>query len=267
MSFNNAAGRELLSNASMHISPAGGHITSATTGHGELFYLSSRAKFGVGESIRGGIPVIAPWFGGLLGKEPSHGWARRELWEVTEKPTGFHAKVRHDDCCLELSALNDGEVLEVRLQATNRGSSPTTVQLALHPYFAVGDIADTAIRGLGGTRALNQVTGEDCTLPKEIRFDGQVDSIAHEARRAVIDDAVRRIEVSPIGADSTVVWNPGEELASTMTDVGAGEWKRFVCVEPALLGEHFQGVRLRSGDSAEVGMRIRVEPIDDQLEA
>ncbi|AZA12244.1 aldose epimerase family protein [Corynebacterium gerontici] len=262
MSFVNAASHELLANASLKISPAGGHITSASTGDGEIFYLSSNANFGVGESIRGGVPVIAPWFGGLLGKEPSHGWARRELWEVSEKPTGFVAKIRHDDFCLELSALNDGDVVEIRLQATNRSSSPTTVQLALHPYFAVNDIEDTAIRGLGGTRALNQVTGEECSLPKEIRFDGQYDNIAHEARRAVIDDGQRRIEVSPIGADATVVWNPGEALAATMADVGEGEWKKFVCVEPALLGDNFKGVRLRSGDSAEVGMRIRVEAIE-----
>ncbi|GGG73778.1 D-hexose-6-phosphate mutarotase [Corynebacterium pelargi] len=259
MSNDNVETPSVLAHAGMRISPAGGHITSATTGHGELFYLSGKSRFGVGESIRGGVPVIAPWFGGLLAKSPSHGWARRELWNVEQKPQGFVAKLRHDDVCLELKARIEDEELTITLEAINRGSCPTTAQFALHPYFAVGDIESTVLRGLGGTRALDQLSGQECSLPKELRIQGQVDLIAHESRRVVIDDGVRRIVVSPIGADATVVWNPGEEKASTMDDVGAGEWRKFLCVEPALLGENLKGVRLRSGDAVTVGMRIHVE--------
>ncbi|WP_164470415.1 D-hexose-6-phosphate mutarotase [Corynebacterium pseudopelargi] len=259
MSNDNAETPSLLSHAGMRISPAGGHVTSASTGHGELFYLSSKANIGVGESIRGGVPVIAPWFGGLLGQSPSHGWARRELWSVEQQPKGFVAKLRHEDICLELRTRREDEELSITLQAINRGSRPTTAQFALHPYFAVGDIQSTVLRGLGGTRALNQLSGEEYSLPKELRIQGEFDVIAHESRRVVIDDGVRRIVVSPIGADATVVWNPGEQQAAAIEDIGPGEWRNFVCVEPALLGDGLKGVRLRSGDAATVGMRIHVE--------
>ncbi|VTQ80414.1 aldose 1-epimerase [Corynebacterium pseudotuberculosis] len=45
------------------------------------------------------------------------------------------------------------------------------------------------------------------------------------------------ITVKGQGTDHFIVWNPGEKLASEMSDMGTGEWRNFVCVEPALLGE------------------------------
>src|SRR5690242_14412521 len=52
-------------------------------------FLSPRADFEIGKPIRGGVPVIFPWFGAYaLGEKkeglpyPIHGFARSSVWTV-----------------------------------------------------------------------------------------------------------------------------------------------------------------------------------------
>ncbi|MCY3000658.1 MAG: D-hexose-6-phosphate mutarotase, partial [Planctomycetota bacterium] len=50
-------------------------------------FLSSRSRFERGQAIRGGIPLIFPWFGDdplQLGRG-AHGFARRVEWRVLER--------------------------------------------------------------------------------------------------------------------------------------------------------------------------------------
>lgn len=53
-----------------------GHLISATTSDcGEILFMSSIPDMALGGSIRGGVPIIAPWFGKLIGHdELQHGW-------------------------------------------------------------------------------------------------------------------------------------------------------------------------------------------------
>jgi D-hexose-6-phosphate mutarotase len=41
----------------------------------------------------------------------------------------------------------------------------------------------------------------------------------------------RKIRIEKNGSSSTVVWNPFEAKSKTMSDIGPGEWRKFVCVE------------------------------------
>src|ERR1700677_2893658 len=62
----------------------GAHITHfQKNGEPPLLFLSPQSRFGEGEAIRGGIPIILPWFGSREG-EPSHGLARTLTWEMAE---------------------------------------------------------------------------------------------------------------------------------------------------------------------------------------
>src|SRR5215510_11039778 len=59
-------------------------------GEPPLLFLSQFSRFASGQPIRGGIPVIFPWFGPREG-EPMHGFARFENWvlhEATAIPEG-----------------------------------------------------------------------------------------------------------------------------------------------------------------------------------
>jgi len=49
-----------------------------------LLFLSQCSCFALGQPIRGGIPIIFPWFGKPAGKEVQHGFARIRDWDLKE---------------------------------------------------------------------------------------------------------------------------------------------------------------------------------------
>src|ERR1700722_8757084 len=62
----------------------GAHVTHfQKTGEAPLLFLSRESKFVEGTAIRGGVPVIFPWFGEKDGA-PSHGFARTRTGELVE---------------------------------------------------------------------------------------------------------------------------------------------------------------------------------------
>ena len=68
-----------------------------------------------------------------------------------------------------------------------------------------------------------------------LKFDGEFDRvyINHSSDCVVHDTGFNRlIKVSKSGSDTTVVWSPGAEKASALTDMGtADEWRKTLCVE------------------------------------
>src|SRR5207245_8721661 len=62
----------------------GAHVTQFKKKDEEpLLFLSQCSRFEKNEPIRGGIPVIFPWFGPREGL-PQHGFARLKAWELKE---------------------------------------------------------------------------------------------------------------------------------------------------------------------------------------
>lgn len=54
-----------------------------------------------------------------------------------------------------------------------------------------------------------------------------------------ISSPLCQIQLHTINFGDIVVWNPWAETAKTISDLGPGEWKNFLCVEagaPATLG-------------------------------
>ena len=65
---------------------------------------------------------------------------------------------------------------------------------------------------------------------------------------ALVDNMLKRaIAVVSSGNRNTVVWNPGE--GNETPDMAAGDWRRFVCVEP--VGDWPGGRTLEPGASDE----------------
>ena len=59
----------------------GAHVTGfQKNGEPPLLFLSRASQFVLGKAIRGGVPIIFPWFGAREGF-PSHGFARVTEWE------------------------------------------------------------------------------------------------------------------------------------------------------------------------------------------
>lgn len=246
---------DLLTAGRMRLSPSGAHLTSTDTDHGELFYLSSTT----GRSpIRGGVPVIAPAFADLLAGEPRHGWARTAEWRVTTDGRGFDAEVVNEGIHLLLGVRELIDGVRLQLTARNESREERTIQLAFHPYFRVSHVVSASVAGLDGVRVLDRLSDEQATHAGEVTVSGGYDRIFLASREVQILDADRVITVAAEGADSTIVWNPGEKAAADMRDVSDGEWSQFLCVEPALLGEDLAGVQVAPGESRSLVMTVTV---------
>jgi glucose-6-phosphate 1-epimerase len=227
----------------------GGQVTSWIPGGGiEQLFLSKRALFKPGKTIRGGIPVIFPQFSSR-GPLPRHGFARSQTWELGE--AGLDGQealanfVLHDSQAtrqiwnrcfeLQLEVRLGGGKLQVGLQVNNSGEQPFSFTAALHTYLRVMDITQTAVAGLGGLPYFDHTAGAQAAVQEAamLRFSGEVDRLYPDAPPVVkVLDGDRVVEIQSEGFTDCVVWNPGPSLAATLIDLGE-EYRQMVCVEAA----------------------------------
>ena len=70
-----------------HLYLHGAHVAHfQPRGFGPVLFLSAKSFFEMGKAIRGGVPVIFPWFGPREGggEGPMHGLVRTTEWTVAE---------------------------------------------------------------------------------------------------------------------------------------------------------------------------------------
>jgi glucose-6-phosphate 1-epimerase len=220
-------------------------------GERPVLFTSPNSVFAPATAIRGGIPIIFPWFGPNrhAPSAPQHGFARTATWHLDAVET-----VGTESLTLTLS-LDDGYVgsrfwsepfraiytvtfartLSLRLAVQNRATSPMTFEEALHSYFAVSDITAIAISGLAGTTYIDKTeTGRRERQGTTLVIGAETDSVYLDTpARCVIEDRGwrRRIVIEKNGAASTVVWNPWAEKGAAMPDLGDPAWRGMVCVE------------------------------------
>jgi len=257
----------------------GAHVTHWTPrGHRPVLFVSPKSLFAPGKPIRGGIPVIFPWFGprGDGKPGPAHGFARSMEWviegtrlrdggnveitlalapnEVTRGfgYDGFHARFR----------VTAGSELELELEIRNDTRETLIYEEALHTYFAIADISKASVSGLEGTTYIDKTDGfkrkELGNHP--VRVAKETDQVHLNAKGAcVVHDPVwnRRIIVEKSGSDSTVVWNPWIDKTKGMADMAPDDWKEMICVETANAADN--AVHLPAGASHKLAARIRVE--------
>lgn len=238
----------------------------------ECLYLSSTARREAGKAVRGGIPVVFPWFGPAVERgAPQHGFARLAPWRfVPDRDDAEAGTVRYlltnQDAAsplwphpyrATLTATFGAELL-VALEVENAGDEAFTYEQALHTYLAVGDVESVTIDGLAGAPFWDKVTGQDGVGQGELRIDREVDRVYQGVESAVVDDPVlgRRLTVTASGGGAMVVWNPGQAKAAGIPDIG-GEWRGFVCVEAGSIG--VSAITLPAGESHTLTYRLSVE--------
>ncbi|MGP9539671.1 D-hexose-6-phosphate mutarotase [Brachybacterium sp. AOP43-C2-M15] len=247
----------------------GAQLTSyAPTGETDLLWLSPQSAFGPGTAIRGGIPLIGPWFGpGRDGTMPvKHGWLRTVRWDLVgagREGEDVLLTLRTPEDAAALTATLDlriGAELSVDLTVT-AAATPLELEAALHTYLAVGDVREIAIHGLEGADCLDNTRGlTPDVLPAEpLRLTASTDRVVDAAGEVTVQDEAtgRRIVSAPRGTTRTVVWNPWDTLASGMADIPDEAWPQFVCIEPAVAKDGF--VALEPGQSHRLGVTYRIE--------
>lgn len=238
------------SGATARITRHGAHVVSWVDPSGqERLYLSSRARYGAGEAIRGGIPVIFPQF--ATGPLPKHGFLRTRPWSLVAN-LGDSATFRITDdeetralwphrYSAELS-VELAEMLTVSLVIRNSGDSTFSFTAALHNYFAVTAVQQAAVEGLSGLVYVDKVTGGTRCVEEdaELRIRGETDRIYVAGPRQVAVSSALGSSSTVIGADGFgdwVVWNPWRELSSTLADMEPDDYLEMLCVEAARISE------------------------------
>ncbi|MCF6257587.1 MAG: D-hexose-6-phosphate mutarotase [Gammaproteobacteria bacterium] len=237
----------------------GGHITAfQPQGSEPVLWMSPLAQFQHDKAIRGGVPIIWPWFGphAIDKHKPQHGFARTMEWRVSATkalPDGStqlqlqlndtpvtHALWPH---AFELSlSITVGTELNIELTSRNTGEKTFTAGGALHSYFAVGDVRKIHIDGLLGRHYIDQLDGNrikqqsDAVYIREevdrIYFD--TEDTCTEGICAIFDaQLLRQIYIKRNGSHSTVVWNPWKDKARAMTDFPDDGYQQMVCIETA----------------------------------
>lgn len=242
------------------------------SGKNPVLWLSPLADFDSGTAVRGGVPVIFPWFGaGPDGtRKPSHGFARTTQWQrlaVAGKPTDGELTIRHrldgtalglGDFQAEVSCHFTTDSLRVALQVTNTGEQVFSYEEALHTYLAVSSVTQVQLSGLAGHRYLDKVAGSAAVEQLgDLRLDGEVDRVFDHDGSVTLSDPGwgRTLEITKEASASTVVWNPGPVKGPEMADVGQ-YWDGFVCVEAGNVGA--AAVQLAPGQTHELAQTIQV---------
>ncbi|MDE3195592.1 MAG: D-hexose-6-phosphate mutarotase [Acidobacteriota bacterium] len=250
----------------------GAHLTSwIPRGQRPVIFMSSRCVFAPGKAIRGGVPIIFPWFGARSdGKPgPQHGFARTAIWELKSASlvNGSDVAAEFRMAAEEYAVRFDvtfGAQLDMALEVTNTGASEGTFEEAFHTYFAVSDVRDVAVEGLAATSYIDKTDGfrRKTQVEPRIRIAKENDAVfLNTAEACVVKDPGwgREIVVEKSGSLSTVVWNPWVEKTAGMSDMGPDDWKGMICIETAKAADN--AVKLAAGDTHRMTARISVRTI------
>jgi len=276
----------------------GAHLTQwKPARQAPAIFLSQRAEFSPGKPIRGGVPIIFPWFGerhdGKTG--PQHGFARISEWDLAS------AAMAGDDLHLAFTlAPNDlsrslgfdhfhlayrvivGRALTLELTVANDSGSvgtppggatsthiaelgaPLVFEEALHTYYAVADAQCVSIDGLGDATYIDKLDGFHRKVQPQgaLRFTGRTDRpYLNTTATCVLHDVAgaRRIVVAKSGSHSTVIWNPWKELTASMADMEPDAWLHMTAIETANVAEN--AVTLAPGATHTMRANISVEPL------
>jgi glucose-6-phosphate 1-epimerase len=253
----------------------GAHITSwIPAGDRDVLWMSQLCDYDSAVALRGGIPVVFPWFGAGRSRDlrPSHGFGRLSPWTLADvDEQSDRVTVTHVLSDVESPAFPSpfratlvvgfGADMDVRLTVENTGEMPFSYEEALHTYLAVGDVRQVSILGLEGEEYLDSVRGgERRTQTGPVVVDGEVDRIyLSDAEVQVVDPVLgRTIGVRKVNSANTVVWNPWIERAAALADMPDDGWQTMLCIEGANILDN--AVTLEPGRSHTMGYALSVDP-------
>ena len=250
----------------------GAHVTHfQNKGQPPLLFMSQCSRFEKDAPIRGGIPIIFPWFGKPANKPGQHGFARVRDWELKEihSPSDGSVSLRlsmgegrdSEQCpgCAVEYFVTVNHSLVVELVVKNESEREVTFENCLHTYFAVGDISGVTVAGLKGTEYLNQPTNYSRHQDNEelIRVGGEVDRayLNTTATMEIHDGSLGRVvRVQKEGSNSTVVWNPWIAKSKVMQDFGDEEYQTMICVESGNVAEN--AIKLAPGGTSRLKVKL-----------
>lgn len=236
------------------VSLFGAHLLSWKTGDGiERLFVSSATALDGSKAIRGGVPVIFPQFN-VRGPGLRHGFARVSTWRLTGSGgdggqsffefsldqtdlTPEHAQAWPHAFALTLRFTLNGDALDFEFKVHNSGEQAFPFGVALHTYYDVGHLTATSISGLQGQRYTDHHLNTRTQEHPALHFTEKHDRLYQSTPALTLNTANATLRLEQQGFSEWVVWNPGQEDAAALTDLGTNEYVRFVCIEPARIDQ------------------------------
>lgn len=218
--------------------------------------MSSKADTTPGTAIRGGVPICWPQFGTFRTAKNSpglkHGFVRQStLWKVDEKDADY--VILHlvpDDEMLKkwpgkwevlYTVSLHSRTLRLKMEVINKGDEELEFTGCLHTYFCCKACDQCSVEGLKGetydspigdsfsgakVEDRDSVNICDGKAQMQLLYGGAGDAI-------VLSEAGQpRIGLTKSGMSDWVIWNIGDDDVHTLKDMGEGEQRKYVCVEP-----------------------------------
>ena len=241
-----------------------------------ILFMSQFSRFEVGKPIRGGIPLIFPWFGARDG-EAAHGFVRTSDWRLNEVSALPAGGVTLRLGLLETAAaamwppflmdyvVTITDVLKLELITTNTSKDHDfSFEDCLHTYLQVGDVRQVEIQGLQGVTYIDKMEhfAAKVEAAAKLRIVAETDRVYQDTRSTidVIDPVLKRIlRVEKSGSDSTVVWNPWIAKAQQLPDFGNEEYPQMLCIESGNIGKN--KITLRPGETHVLTVVLSSHPL------
>jgi glucose-6-phosphate 1-epimerase len=261
----------------------GAHVTAWQPADQQpVIFLSEKSAFAPGKAIRGGIPIIFPWFGARTATPedprtdgPAHGFARIQSWRLdfgayatgelhlsfSLEPTELSRSLGYDRFLLAYQ-ITFGKQLKLRLSVANDGDKPLRIEEALHTYLHVADVKQVSVHGLFEAEYMDKTDdfARKTQTDPILTFSRVTDRpYLNTTSPIVVDDPalLRRITVAKSNSNTTVIWNPWADAG--LTDMPADGWRHMLCVESANTAEN--AVTLRPHEAHVLETTISVEAL------
>jgi len=219
-------------------------------GSEEVLFLGTKSRWEEGQAIRGGIPICFPWFRGKADDPhaPAHGFVRTRSWQlysIVENKAGVAVTmfIESDEQTRRwwpgefrlVHRVTFGSELKLELTCINTGRTQFHFEEALHTYSRVADVKDVCLQGLDGIRFLdNTDANKEKVQVGNLTVASQTDDAFMNTENTVdlLDPKMdRRLRLQKAKSTTTVVWNPWQEGARRLQDLGEREWMQFLCLE------------------------------------
>ena len=237
-----------------------------------VLWISKDSVFEAGKAIRGGIPLCWPWFGPYSKSEVksgNHGFARQQMWQLAEVDIdecsvkivltwqGENMHRLWPNACQLKQELLFGKTFSQTLYMTNSSNKDAQYTGALHSYFRVSGPKNITIDKLNSIEFDDKLSGQNNQIKPLKNCVGPIDRIYHSNQTMQIKDSAwqRVIEIKSFHAQQWVLWNPGVEIAQSMSDIHINGEDEFVCLEAA----NTQEQRLKSGETVVLKQTITVK--------
>jgi glucose-6-phosphate 1-epimerase len=258
----------------------GAHVTAWQPANEQpVLFLSEKSAFAPGHAIRGGIPIVFPWFGPRTATPesprtdgPQHGFARTQTWQLdfgaytadelhlslSLEPTELSRSLGFDNFLVAYQ-ITFGRELRLRFSVANDSTHPLHIEEALHTYLHVGDIEQARVHGLFESEYLdkNANFARKTQTDPILTFTGPIDRpYLDTTSPIVIDDPAlhRRITVTKGNSNTTVVWNPWANAG--LPDMSQDGWRHMLCIESANAIENALTLQSREAHVMETAISV-----------